>query len=231
MRSAIAMIELIFSIVIMGIVLLSAPMLISTASSTTTVALQQEGINEVASRINMILTHNWDEANNNLACNDSPSILNTSGDDELNRGANDRRSGTDINSSSHRFTCGGAGELNASLPLGREGNLTDDIDDFGDSSLVEITSTNTEGEDYIERNTVAIATDIAYKSDETEYGATTMTYSFDPADTIAGTTNIKSISVTLSSSHAAEELKGKSITMHAFSCNIGSFNYDRRPIP
>jgi len=83
-RPAIAMIELIFSIVIMGLVLLSAPMLISTATKSTTVALQQEGINEVASRINMILTYEWDENDASSLCAAFPSILRvTNGDDEL----------------------------------------------------------------------------------------------------------------------------------------------------
>ena len=82
MRTAIAMIELIFAIVIMGIVLMSAPMLISTASSTTTVALQQEGINEASSRISMILTYPWDQNDINDSCI-SPVLHVSSGDSEL----------------------------------------------------------------------------------------------------------------------------------------------------
>ena len=65
LRPAIAMIELIFSIVIMGIVMMSAPMLISTASNSTSVVLQQEGINQAVSRITMMLSYPWDEANTN----------------------------------------------------------------------------------------------------------------------------------------------------------------------
>ena len=59
-RPAIAMIELIFAIVIMGIILMSAPMLISTAAKSGYVAIQQEAINEAASRVNMIMTFHWD---------------------------------------------------------------------------------------------------------------------------------------------------------------------------
>jgi len=62
-RPAIAMIELIFAIVIMGIVMMSAPMLVSTASKSGFVAIQQEGISEVASQLNMILSYAWDENN------------------------------------------------------------------------------------------------------------------------------------------------------------------------
>ena len=60
-RPAIAMLELIFAIVIMGIVLMSAPRLISTAAKSGYVAIQQEGINEAASQLNMIMGYQWDE--------------------------------------------------------------------------------------------------------------------------------------------------------------------------
>jgi len=43
-RKAIAMIELIFAIVVMGIVMLSAPMLVNKATQSSYVALQQESI-------------------------------------------------------------------------------------------------------------------------------------------------------------------------------------------
>ena len=65
MRPAIAMIELIFAIVIMGIILMSAPMLISTATKSGYVAIQQEAINEAASQINMIMGYHWDEGSSN----------------------------------------------------------------------------------------------------------------------------------------------------------------------
>jgi hypothetical protein len=65
LRPAIAMVELIFAIVIMGIVLMSAPMLISTASKSGYVAIQQEAINEAASQVNMIMGYHWDENNTN----------------------------------------------------------------------------------------------------------------------------------------------------------------------
>jgi len=61
-RPAIAMIELIFAIVIMGIVMMSAPMIISTAAKSGYVTIQQEAINEAASQINMIMGYHWDES-------------------------------------------------------------------------------------------------------------------------------------------------------------------------
>ncbi|NKQ41562.1 MAG: type II secretion system protein, partial [Sulfurovum sp.] len=107
-RDAIAMIELIFSIVVMGIVMMSAPMLISTASKTTSVALQQEGIHEAASRVNMIMTYEWDENALNGVCSSQPPILKvTNGDEKLKPSPDENssfvRAGTSDTQDSHRF--------------------------------------------------------------------------------------------------------------------------------
>ena len=57
LRPAIAMIELIFALVIMGIALMSAPMLITVSTQSIEVSLQQESLNEASSRVNMLLTY------------------------------------------------------------------------------------------------------------------------------------------------------------------------------
>jgi len=224
-RPAIAMIELIFSIVIMGLVLLSAPMLISTASKSTSVALQQEGINEAAARINMILTYEWDENNANAICAANPSILHVSGsgDNELDPA----RAGVPAASNSHTFDCGGA-ELNATAIGVEAGGIIDDQDDFADVHLKDV-PLGTGGEDYIEQTTVDIATVVNYATDAATYNSSTPQFDFDPGNS-AGTTNIKAITVTLTSSNGADELD-KEITMRAFSCNIGSYRFDGRIMP
>ena len=83
MRPAVAMIELIFAIVIMAIVLLSAPMLISTASKSGFIAIQQEAINEAASQVNIIMGHHWDEGAANDLYLDPILQVSASGDAEL----------------------------------------------------------------------------------------------------------------------------------------------------
>ena len=230
-RPAIAMIELIFSIVIMGLVLLSAPMLISTASKTTSVALQQEGINEAASRINMILTYEWDENNVNSPCTNFPSILLVSnGDGELAPTAiTNERAGRPAGTFSHTFDCAGPGtRLNATATGSELTGVIDDLDDFNNVSLADV-PLGAGGEDYIEQTTVNIATTVRYITDTANYNNNPLQYNFDPsAADIPGTTNIKEVSVTLTSSNDdVEELK-KQITMHAFSCNIGSYRLDFR---
>jgi len=222
-RPAVAMVELIFAIVVMGIALMSAPMLISTAASTTSVALQQEGINEAASRINMILTYAWDQNDVNDSC--VPPLLHVnSGDDELNMASGSvRRAGVPLETNSHTFKCGAA-EFNASN-LVVDGS--DDIDDFeGNSSLI-VDSSGSGGKDYIEQTTISMATTVSYINDNASYNSQTLTYVPGAALTGTNTSNIKQIQVTLTSSSSASELS-KTIVLKAFSCNIGGFEYESR---
>ncbi|MCF6207545.1 MAG: type II secretion system protein [Sulfurovum sp.] len=224
-RPAIAMIELIFALVIMGIVLMSAPMLISTASQSTSVALQQEGINEAASRVSMIMTYPWDEADTNDSC--IPPVLHvTNGDDELDMNASSsRRTGVPLQTNSRTFVCGGRNDFNASV-IGSEGGDLDDIDDFTNTSLV-VDLSGSGGTDYIEQGTVSIATTISYQSDNADYNSSTVSYT-----PMAGavTTNIKGIDVNLTSTSSVTELS-KTIVLHAFSCNIGGREFAHKVIP
>jgi hypothetical protein len=222
------MIELIFAIVVMGIVLMSAPMLISTAASSVSVALQQEGINEAASRVSMILTYPWDENDVNDSC--IPPVLHvTNGDTELNEnGTSGRRVGVPFDTNSHTFKCNST-ELNATA-IGQEGPGTiDDIDDFAGTTIHLVTDpTGAGGKDYIEQNTIDIDTAIDYVSDTTIYNTSTINYDFNTTNTIAvGTSNIKSISITLTST-SGEDALSKTIILRGFSCNIGGFEYASR---
>ncbi len=218
------MIELIFSIVIMGIVMMSAPMLISSATKSTSVALQQEGINEAVSRVSMILTYEWDEKNTDIPC--VPPVLHVlNGDPELDIATNARRVGVPVGSNSRTFKCGND-ELNASA-IGSGGGDGDDIDDFSnDPSLVPIL-TGSGGQDYIEQNTVSIATAISYLSDSASYGSAAFAYAPTAS---AGITNIKAIAVTLTSTSGVSELS-KIIRLNAFSCNIGGYEFESREMP
>lgn len=234
MRPAIAMLELIFAIVIMGIILMSAPMLISTASKSGYVAIQQEGINEAASQVNMIMGYHWDENDADERYIDPILAVSASGDTDLNEEGNtSHRLGTPQESYRSFVRSDGVDDLTASTTLGDEAGETekDDIDDFSDTntSLVFIPETTLETNvaDYIETSTINIDRDIVYSNDSANYNQSSIT--FDPSFTAAaGTTNIKSIIVTLTSSSAAEELNQKEITLRGFSCNIGGYKLEER---
>lgn len=222
-RPAIAMIELIISIVIMGIVLLSAPMLVNTATSSVSVALQQESINEAVSRVNMIMTYPWDENNTDDTC--IPPVLHVSnGDPELDPvTGTPRRPGVPFLSASHTFKCG-INEFDASS-LGSDGGDADDIDDFtGTITLTDFGGSG--GKDYLETTTVNMQTNVFYGEDNTSYSSNNVNYNFSPSS-VTPTSNIKVIQVVLTSTSGADELN-KSITFNAFSCNIGGYDYESR---
>ena len=233
MRRAIAMIELIFAIVIMGIVMMSAPMLISTASKSGYVAIQQESINEAASQVNIILGYQWDENNTNESYD--PIVLSATGDTGLNEnGSTGLRAGTP--KESYRKFFSSTGERGSASSIGADSGDMDDMDDFN-GTQVHLKPEELGGNaDYIQKGTdITINRTVAYMSD-TENGTGTYadggggTLTFSPTFTNGTpTTNIKRIQVTLTSSSSASELNATNINLHAFSCNIGSPALEKRP--
>ncbi len=224
LRPAIAMIELIFALVIIGIVLMTAPMLIRTAAKSGYVAAQQEGIHEAASQISMIMGNYWDEQNTLSSSAENVILTTQSTVSDLNDGIL-RRIGTP--QESKRAFIGDMGkEYNATLPasLGSDGandTYKDDIDDFnGDVNLIEI---NASDADYIEKEgNITISTSVVYISDAPTSGAyNSSTLTFDVNLTsVFPSTHIKGITATLTSNSGVDELE-KTIILHAFSCNIG----------
>ena len=232
-RPAIAMLELIFALVIIGIALMSAPMLISTAVKSGHVAIQQEGINEAATKVNMIMGYHWDEKDADELYLD-PILRVSNGDSDLNEsGATGRRSGTP-KESYRTFIRSDGSDFNATLPgiLGSDGGDRDDIDDFiGNSSLTLIESSNS---DYVENNvTITINTAVTYIADSPGGGSyqdpgSDEKITFSPSFSVvtAGSTNIKHIQVTLTSSGPSE--LDKEIILNTFSCNIGAYKLEEK---
>lgn len=233
MRPAVAMLELIFAIVIMGIILMSAPMLISTAAKSGYVAIQQEAINEAASKVNMIMGYQWDENDVQEEYID-PILRVTGGHADLEEaGTTGRRTGTPEESYRTFVRSDGVDNLAASAPsdLGLDGTETieDDMDDFDGNSTLALIQTSTI--DYIEdETTININTDVSYASDSVGGGYNQSSITYTPFTASGGTTNIKAITVTLTSSSAAEELNEKKIILRAFSCNIGGYKLEEKDV-
>jgi type II secretory pathway pseudopilin PulG len=232
LRPAITMIELIFALVIMGIVLMSAPTLISMASKSGYVAMQQEAINEAASQANIVMGYHWDENNTDEMYLD-PILQVSSGDSNLNEiGTTGRRLGTP-QESYRTFVRSDGQRFNAST-LGNDAGDTekDDIDDFsGDSYLREVESASS---DYIESDTIQINTSVSYIFDTPGGGSYAdpgadkkITFNPNFTSTPPGTTNIKKITVTLTNPGGIDELD-KTIVFNAFSCNIGAYELEER---
>ncbi|MGC9350617.1 MAG: type II secretion system protein [Sulfurovum sp.] len=235
MRKAIAMIELIFAIVILGIVMMSAPMLIATATQSSYVALQQEAIASASAEIGMILTHHWDEGNTDPTRTVSV-LASPNGNNDLNQKMNGtiptgRRAGTP-DSSARRFfhsLGGGAIQTTASADLGPDGGDRDDIDDFitaATAAFHEEESTSTLIGDVVDKQ-ITIAVKVNYLDDDpggSSYAGTsnTLTYNTPFDNNITTDSNIKQVQVRLTTTHAEEELQ-KNIILNAFSCNIGAY--------
>lgn len=234
-RPAIAMIELIFAIMVMGIVMLSVPQLLSVSSTSGYAAIQQEGINEAATQANIMLGYEWDE-NNTIEGHGT--VLNTFGDARLKGTLTlpKRRAGTP--SLSHRLFISYDGkEFNATaigLNVGEVIATADDIDDFNGTSTNLALDGAATTKDYIEKNTINISRTVEYMSDaETGTGTYSNggggTLSFKPSFTsVLNSTNIKYITVILTSTSTIEELNSSSITLQAFSCNIGSYKLEEK---
>ena len=232
------MIELIFAIVIIGIVMMTAPMLISTAAKSAYVAIQQENINQAASRVNMIMGYPWDESN--IDDNTSSTILKTnsavSNLDEANRMLANGfvlegyRVGTPMESL-RNYKVAGSTRVSASSTLGIESvGVKDDIDDYiGGPTGLDPVGTGT-GADYIEEN-VSITTSIIYIDDDTDennYDHSSITFNPNFATSATGTSNIKEITVTLTSISSSPSELNKNITLRAFSCNIGGYKLEEK---
>lgn len=237
-RKAIAMIELIFAIVVLGIVMLSAPMVISSATKSGYVALQQESIAAASAEMGMILTYHWDESNTdeNLS---SPILQTTAGDANLNES-------TDADGNPSRVRAGGTIEskrsfitstnerLSSSSTLGSDSNDSDDIDDFiGTSTLIDVETTTTSTGDYID-SAIQLTTAVNYVNDAPTTGnylnsGPSITFDYN-ASNVVGTTNIKGITLTLTTTNTQSEMT-KSIELRAFACNIGTYELAQRSYP
>ncbi|MFT7880516.1 MAG: type II secretion system protein [Sulfurimonas sp.] len=245
MRKAIAMIELIFAIVILGIVMMSAPLLINTATQSGYVAMQQESIAIASSEISMIMTHQWDEQGSDE--NLTTPIVSTGGDTDLGP-ANDadghptgKRAGTlNIETQRSFFTTVGS-SYSATLPVNFKVEADfDDIDDFHNTTS-QVSVYNNEDTDRIVGEVgdvadinVTLLSTIRYMSDAPDAGSSsyqgssdTLIYSPFGKATPATTSNIKHVNVTLTTNSTDADLN-KTIILNAFSCNIGSYELEER---
>jgi len=240
-RKAVAMIELIFSIVIMGITLMSAPMLVSTASKSSMLSMQQESIAAAVTQMNTIMTTEWDHMDTNGTIG-SP-ILKTQSDtfSQCSAAADRVPSGTTGLSTGGRY-CHGLGgpaiSYDTTATLGTDDTLIemtsyDDVDDYNNKSytvsVYEGDNYDTSSGDYIDKK-ITITSQIFFAEDEARntdnstgnYGQTTTFSNPFRNNTPAGTTNIKIISLQLSSNNDAKELSDKQINLSAFMCNVGA---------
>lgn len=231
LRPAIAMIELIFALVIMGITLLSAPLILKMSVQSSNTAMQQESISAVASELGLILTKSWDEGDTNATT--GYGILRvTDGDSDLN--ITNRRT-LDVNTSYSRRYNTGAQRQFASLPnTFGNGNILDafdnnDIDDYHNvtrnvklyNNSEESNLSNNEGE-YLKGKNFTLTTSITYGDDTAVYTNPSVAFNSPFSTATANTsTNIKLIRVVLTDDTGELE-HNQTISLYGFACNIGN---------
>ena len=217
-HKAIAMIELIFAIVIIGITLLSVPNLIYQASESGYTTMQQESIAAAASDLSLILSREWDE-NGTSDEYHTPILTTTNGVTALS---------TRPGARSRSFFTGIGGPFPASA-IGADvvGDIDDidDVDGITDGKVILVDG----GQDLIDID-IRIATNVDYILDAATWNTTATNFNF-PTGTAGGTSNIKKITIMLETDSPAAEFADKKIVFNAFSSNIGSYKLERRELP
>jgi hypothetical protein len=234
LRPAIAMIELIFAIVVMGIALLSVPLMIDTANKSNSIAFQQESIAIIASQANSMMTYAWDERNTQTY---SPNrILRVSkGDIELDGNTTVVSEKRTLKNDENATKPGFFGEKIDPEIIGsviHTESIPDDIDDFhGVDTNLTIAKAgdqiSTKG-DYLDIS-IKIHTNVTYLDDTTAHyekcngvinsGNCAFSKKSNEWNAVTtGSTNIKLITTTLTSTNVLD----KQIILRSFMCNIGA---------
>lgn len=222
-RKGIAMIELIFAIVVMSFVMLSLPLIVNQVKQSQHLGLKQESIALIASQVNLILTHQWDDTQ--TRGNNHSFILKTNS----GKASREYNPTTKLKGNRKKFINSrlySSEDLFASDTLKLETdktatNLDDDIDDFNGRTMtlsIEGTEKSSEKE-YIDQ-TIDIDTTVSYSN----YNGDLSAFNINIVNGgVSGTsTNVKSVESVLTSSHA--RTGDTKITLKGFAANIGGYN-------
>ena len=216
MRHGMSLIELILSIVVMGMVVMTLPLLLMQTQNNAAFSMQQEAILAAKQTVGSILTYYWDGRSFDENASFAYVLDVTAGDAELIRSQPDqngtRRLGH-INADNRRkfydFTHPNktAGAIQAGL---------EDINQFHNKNhVISLRGEDAKNLDYIMN--LSLRTFVTYANDSTDYSQSIVNMTFNPADTGANSTNIKTIAVNIRNADTNESI----ITLRAFAYNIG----------
>ena len=224
------MIELIFAIVIMGFVMLSMPMLMMQIKQSSKLSSQQESIAMISSKMNLIMTQQWDDIQTRLS--NQSFVVETNGVAGLSNGGPGTMRGARITFQNTRVFTNPTIQASALLEIendaGKEpGFLMDDIDDFNNftTTLNLQDATPNLNTDYIDQKAV-IKTNVNYVS----YGNSFTGLNLAPllVGPSGGTSNIKEILGELTTTNTSELSSDTKISLRAFSVNIGGYDVETR---
>ncbi len=221
-------IELIVAIVVIGIALMSVPLLLSQSSRSDEFSINQEAILAATTKMGDILTYPWNDTN-------SSGILHVfdvkSGDSQLKRYPDNnstRRIGHFKEKYRRKFYNNSDSiEHNASIKLGHESHDHgdfNDIDDFNNTSFSLVGAGGGVGDYLMDLN---LSVGVFYISDDANYSQSPLNFRELNTTYHAPSTNIKMVEVNVSDSHTNQIIT----TLKAFSCNIGSYQLLYRTFP
>lgn len=202
MRSAMSMIELVFAIVIMGIAVMSLPLILTQVQNNNAYAMQQEAILAAKAKIGDILTYEWDGKSYDSNSSRSFVLDVTNGNANLDRFNGQLRIGH-VNADYRRKF----------FPNATNPSNTGEIDKFhGTLQHISATAESADSLDYV--FDLNLSTKVSYINDFGTYSNQTLAdFTFNTA-VHAASTNIKMIAVTVTGGD-------QNITLRAFTCNIG----------
>lgn len=232
LRKGIAMIELIFAIVILGITMMSAPMLIGQATSSSLVTFQQESIAIAAAHASALMTYAWDDANSLKRGSSTKLVTVATPNPALDLAAPPLprfiRGPGPIMLPNSRIRVFDNPPIAAVAPInlggGDPGDVrNDDIDDFDGllNTFTQIQAGNTANQgEYMAQDSILNA-NITYMADIPPANFAANPIVFNTGLPLAGgtlaSTNIKLLSVRLDSVNANTHIR-----LQAFVCNIGA---------
>ena len=210
MRKASSMIELVIAIIVMGIAVMTLPMMLERTQANNAFAMQQEAILAAKTQLGDIITYPWDD--NSLQGN-VVAVLDTDGNITYNRSPDNnstRRVGHVKQNKRRKF-------FNLVTNPGDVAGVVS-ISDFNGSSQTLSPTSDIAGEitDLDYRFTIELNTTVSYVSDAAFVFPTTAQ---------ATTSNIKMIEVKAS----GDEMS--TFTLRAYSANIGESQLLRRSYP
>lgn len=206
MRHAMSMIELVFAIVIMGIAVMSLPLILTQVQNNNAFAMQQEAILAAKAKIGEILTYEWDgeSFDTNASRSFVLDTINVTSDPELRRvGTTAQRFGHVNANYRRKFS-----PTNPTAP-----SSTGEIDMFNGQPTTIAASLEEAGTlDYV--FTLTLTPTITYAKDSANYTISPLNDFELDFDNVNAITNIKTISVQVTGSD-------QNITLRTFTCNIG----------
>ena len=214
MRRGASMIELVIAIVVMGIAVMSLPLILTQSQNSNAMALQQEAILATKTKLGYLLSYEWD-ANSYDPTASVSRVLNTTASSSANDDfdtTTSRRIGHVIADNRRKLR-----DNNAS-PTPDDGNaawgnaLLEDIDDFDGKD--ENTTIASDTMDYIFN--LQLRPTVNYVSDSATYANQDMTFIFDANTTFTNPTNIKMITI-----QSRDTSNNINIVLRAFASNVG----------